>query len=258
MSRERPPADYAGCPATVMDAEEAGRILVAPRWGLWDVVIGLGLAFALLVVYGTIAQLTGFMDDHLAMGILIGIALPWVGLAGWPVIATSRRGNGPRIDLGLRLTWSDARWGLLAGVVSLVLAGAVAAVLTYFNPDITSAAAAIGNELAESGGRVSVVIFALAVMVGAPVVEEIFFRGLLFAALRKRGLSALLTVLVTALAFTLFHMEPIRILILLPTGLALGWVRWKTGSTGSAMVAHGVVNAPGAIGLLLGLPGMTP
>ena len=93
------------------------------------------------------------------------------------------------------------------------------------------------------------------VMVGAPIVEELFFRGLFFAALRKRGVGAVLTILITGAVFAGFHFEPTRFFVLLPTGLVLGWVRWKTGSTGASMVAHGLVNAPGALLLLVGCPG---
>ena len=48
------------------------------------------------------------------------------------------------------------------------------------------------------------------------------------------------------------------LLVLLPSGLVLGWVRWKTGSSGASMLSHGLINAPGAIALLVGVPGMTP
>ena len=53
-------------------------------------------------------------------------------------------------------------------------------------------------------------------------------------------------------------MYRVLLTVLLPTGILLGWVRWKTGSTGASMVAHGVVNAPGAIVLLVGIPDVTP
>ena len=96
------------------------------------------------------------------------------------------------------------------------------------------------------------------IVVGAPVVEEIFFRGFLYAGLRKRGLGDLLTVVVSSLVFAGFHLEPLRMLVLFPTALVLGWVRWRTGSTGASMVAHGVVNAPGALVLLLGVDGVSP
>jgi membrane protease YdiL (CAAX protease family) len=190
--------------------------------------------------------------------ILVGTTVPWLALAGWPIIATLRRGNGPRIDLGLRLTWSDTGWGVLTGFVGLIAAGLAALATQLMVPEVTSAAGEAAAELQESAGRLAITMFAALVMVGAPVVEELFFRGLFFSALRKRGVNAVLTIVITGVVFAGFHFEPTRFLVLLPTGLLLGWVRWKTGSTGAAMVAHGVVNAPGAIVLLVGLPDMSP
>jgi len=255
VSRAPVPADYPGCPVTVTDAEAAGLTLSAPRWGLWDVVwaaiaavvLGLGVASVLLLIEAP----TGVL-------VLLGAVAPWLALGGWPLIVTAWRGNGPRIDLGLRLTWSDAGWGALAGVAGLFLAGIAAVITQLFVPDVTSAAAEAATQLEESAGRLSLTIFALVVMVGAPMVEELFFRGLFFGALRKRGVGAVLTIVITAVVFAGFHFEPTRFFVLLPTGILLGWVRWKTGSTGAAMVGHGLVNAPGALLLLFGVPEMTP
>ncbi len=255
MTRERPPADYPGCPVTVPEAMVSGAALRSPRWGLWDVVIGL---IAAVLIGVSVAGALYALDAPVGIQVLVGVTAPWLALGAWPLVATARRGNGPRIDLGLRLTWSDAGWGALAGVAGLMLAGIAAAITQLLVPDLTSTAAEAADELEASGGRLAITVFALLVMVGAPMVEEVFFRGLLFASLRKAGVGAVLTVLLTGVVFAGFHFEPTRFLVLLPTGLVLGWVRSKTGSTGSAMVAHGVVNAPGAILLLVGLPEVSP
>ncbi len=254
VTRALPPADYPGCPVTVTDAVAEGRVLRDPRWGLWDVLWALLISFGVGVAAVLVLTLVNAPQPVL---VLVGVAAQWVGLAGWPRLATAWRGNGPRIDLGLRLTWPDAGWGLLAGVAALILAGITAAITQIFVPDLNSAAGEAAD-LIESSGRVAITLFALVVLVGAPVVEELFFRGLLFSALRKRGVGAVWTIVITAVAFAGFHLEPTRFLILLPTGLVLGFVRWKTGSTGAAMVAHGCVNAPGAVLLLLGVEVMSP
>lgn len=260
----RVPADYAGCPVTVTEALAKGRSLIAPRWGLPDAAVGLVLGFTAGLVAGLALALgtgtetgTGTEATTPAPMLLLAMIAPWLGLAGWPLIATSWRGNGPRIDLGLRLTWSDAAWGALGGVIALVLAALASLVTSMFVDGVTSNAAEAAGEMVDDG-RIWTVLFALAIVLGAPVVEEIFFRGLLFAGLRKRGVSTALTVILTAVIFAAFHFEPVRMLILLPTGLVLGWVRARTGSTGASIVAHGVVNAPGALVLLVMPAGMTP
>jgi membrane protease YdiL (CAAX protease family) len=255
VTRVLPPADYPGCPVTVIEALGEDRDLRVPRWGLWDV---LGAALAAVLIGGAVGTALVLADAPMSVLILVGTTVPWIALAGWPILATIRRGNGPRIDLGLRLTWSDTGWGVLTGFAGLMLAGIAALVSRLFAPDLTSTAAEAADALVESSGRWAIMAFALLVMVGAPIVEELFFRGLFFAALRKRGVNAVLTIVFTGVVFAGFHFEPTRFLVLLPTGLLLGWVRWKTGSTGASMVGHGVVNAPGAIVLLVGIPDVTP
>jgi membrane protease YdiL (CAAX protease family) len=249
------PADYPGCPATVTDALAAGRVLRPVRWGLWGVVGGLAATVAIAVVVGVLLLLA---DAPLSVQILVGVSAPWLAMLGWPLLATRLRGNGPVIDLGLRLTWRDTGWGVIAGVAATFAAGIAAALMTLVVPDLTSAAGDAAAELQDAGGRLGVVLFGLMVLIGAPIVEEVFFRGYAYGALRKRGLNAFWTIVITAVVFAGFHLEPMRFLILLPTGLVLGWVRWHTGSTGAAMVAHGVVNAPGAVLLLLGIEVVSP
>lgn len=255
MPTNRAPADYPGCPATVTEAVASGAVLRDPRWGLWDVLIGMIGAVVLAFAVGFALFAT---DAPLVAQILIGTTAPWLMLAGWPLLITRLRGNGPRMDLGLRLSWSDTAWGLGGGLVALILAGVAAVITQIVFPDLTSAAADAAADLEAEGGRPSLVIFAIIVMIGAPMVEELFFRGLFFASLRKRGVGSVLTILLTAVVFAGFHLEPTRFLVLLPSGLVLGWVRWRTGSTGASMVSHGLVNAPGALALLVGLPDVSP
>lgn len=255
MTPPRPPADYPGCPVSVTEAVRSGRRLKVPRWGLWDVAIGL---IAAVVIGVSVGGALFALDAPVGVQVLVGVSVPWLALGGWPMVVTAWRGNGPRIDLGLSLTWSDTGWGAVTGAAGLVLAGIAALITQLFVDGLTSSAAEAADEITASQSRFSLTVFALFVMVGAPIVEELFFRGLFFSSLRKAGLGPVLTIIVTGLVFAGFHFEPTRFFVLLPTGLLLGWVRWKTGSTGSSMVAHGLVNAPGAILLLVGLPEMSP
>jgi len=249
------PADYPGCPATVTAAMAQGEALRPPRWGLWDVLIGMVGA----IVLGLGAGVAFFVTDTpVVTAALLGTLLPWFVLAGYPILVARFRGNGARIDFGLSLSWSDTGWGVLGGLIALLLAGLAALLTQQFFPDVTSAASEIADELTAQGGRTALVIFAVMLMVGAPIVEELFFRGLMFSALRKRGVGAVLTIIISAVVFAAFHVEPLRFLVLLPSGVVLGWVRWRTGSTGASMVTHGMVNAPGAIALLVGMPDVSP
>ena len=95
-------------------------------------------------------------------------------------------------------------------------------------------------------------------MFGAPVVEELAFRGLLFNSLRKRGLGVAWTLVISSVAFALIHFEPTRLLVLVALGFVLGIVRWRTGSLLACMITHAMINAPAGLVLALGMPEMTP
>ncbi len=248
-ARRRAPADYPGCPDTVGIALERGRVLRAPRWGIPDFLIAL-LGFILLSVP---AVLVGeFAGWPLAWTLLLGVTLPWLALGGWPLLTTWLQGNGPVVDLGIRLTWRDVGWGIIGGAAALVVGGAIALGLQALFPELTSAAAEVGEDLKAEGPLVAVLVFALCVGLGAPIVEELAFRGLGYNALRKRGLSTGWVIVITTVAFSLFHFEPTRIPILLASGAVLGVLRWQTRGVGAPIVAHAVNNLPGAAFLLLG------
>jgi uncharacterized protein len=88
------------------------------------------------------------------------------------------------------------------------------------------------------------------VFVLVPLAEELFFRGALYGWLR-RYLPALPTILLTAVLFGFEHTAwgvPMpRLFFLVPLavvyGIAVGWVRERTGSTLNTAVMHVVVDA---------------
>lgn len=246
------PADYPGCPATVEAARAQGRMLRAPRWGLWDVLImGVG---AIASAFGV-----GLLLDRLgapwALTTLLAIIAPWLFFLGWPLLITRLRGNGPVIDLGLRLTGRDALIGLATGLAMIPLSWLIGWLTTLVFGEFTSTAGTVAEEFISRTDRWVWLLLALTAAVGAPIVEEVAMRGLAFAALRKRGLSSWLTVLVSAAIFALFHFEPVRLPLLLALGIVLGVLRARTRVLGPCIVAHMVQNLPGAVLIALGLPG---
>ena len=245
-------ADYLGCPVTVDIARGRGVVLVRPRWGLWDAVATLlasiGLSIIVVGAVAAVAILQGRSAGDLTGGeILLSIVLPWIGLAGWPLLATATRGNGPRIDLGLRLSWRDVGLGAAGGVAAIMVGALLAGVTIAVFGEIDSAAAEVAEDLLRQGDRWMLITMALLVLMGAPIVEEIAFRGMVYNSAAKRGWVPWVTIPVSALAFALFHFEPQRLIILFGIGVVLGIVRWKVRSLGACMVAHGVNNLPSAI-----------
>jgi len=89
----------------------------------------------------------------------------------------------------------------------------------------------------------------LLLLVGAPLGEELFFRGLLVNLLRER-LRAAPAVLLAALLFALLHFYTLQFVPVLVSGVLLGLLYVRTGSIIVPIAAHFAVNALALMALL--------
>lgn len=247
------PRLYPGAPATLVDAvaSEAttgGRVRVA-TWGLWDPVLGLIIWFGLGLV-GGIAALAADEAAPATYGVamIFAVILPWLGLVGWPALMTRIKGNGLLTDLGVRWRWSDIGLGAAFGIAALIVAVILAAVTEALFGEFDSSAGELAEQLASQ--KIVLAIFLLTVVVGAPIAEEIFFRGFLFGALAKKGLHPAWAMVISAIVFAAIHIEPVRIILLTGVGLVLGLARWLTRSTTTSIMAHFVNNLVGSLSLI--------
>jgi membrane protease YdiL (CAAX protease family) len=119
-----------------------------------------------------------------------------------------------------------------------------------------------------SGGALAYHVLAR-IPLGTAVVEEVLFRGVLFAAWRDAGMSTLGAALCASLAFGLWHISPtmlgIRInnpqaggaklratvlgavLVTTIAGLGLTWLRVRSGGLIAPILLHGGINAVSAL-----------
>jgi membrane protease YdiL (CAAX protease family) len=74
----------------------------------------------------------------------------------------------------------------------------------------------------------------------APFVEELLFRGVGYSLLRPLGAAP--AILIVGLAFGAWHGLLVALLILIPFGSALAYLRERTGSIVPGMVVHGLFN----------------
>ena len=237
---------FPGAPWAFRRAIARGEELKIPTWGMGDAFISLigAIVLSLVISLGLMSQ---NIDPENGWGLIISFSTPWLLMAGWPLLATKLKGNGPRIDLGLIAPRTHLRLGFVAGLASLLVASIVAWIVTQFTGPLSSTAGDVG--INQTG--IVLVLFVLLAMFGAPIVEEIAFRGLLYGALAKAHVNEHLVVVITALVFALFHFEPKRFVILFVIGVILGEVRRRTGSTSAAIVAHVVNNTPAALFILV-------
>lgn len=75
----------------------------------------------------------------------------------------------------------------------------------------------------------------------AGVLEELFFRGLLFRRLPS-SLSSVGVVALTAAAFGIAHLDPVHSSAAFIMGLYLGWLRLRSGSVWPGLFAHAFSN----------------
>jgi membrane protease YdiL (CAAX protease family) len=84
------------------------------------------------------------------------------------------------------------------------------------------------------------------VVVGAPLVEELMYRGLLQGAARRR-LNDVVAVVAVAAFFALIHLRWVELPGLFVFGLVLGVCAWRTGRLGMSIAAHMAFNATGLL-----------
>jgi membrane protease YdiL (CAAX protease family) len=90
----------------------------------------------------------------------------------------------------------------------------------------------------------TVVVFILALVVAAPLMEELLFRGFLLRGYSASRLGPVGAVLLTSAAWALMHIqyEVFYIVQIFILGCVFGWLRLRSGSTILTLILHGLVN----------------
>jgi membrane protease YdiL (CAAX protease family) len=197
-----------------------------------------------LTVY---VETTGDRVSDAPISALLLLQVPvWVGLFGVPLWAAHAKGNGARRDLGLTNRLLDVPLGLLVGAATqLVVVNAIYFVifrLTDISPDDVEGPARSLSDRADSG--LAVVLLVLLVVVGSPIAEEVFFRGLFLRSLHKRGLGAVAAVAVSSVIFGLSHiLQFVQLPALIAFGLVAAYLAERTDRLGPSIWAHVGFNA---------------
>ena len=175
--------------------------------------------------------------DVMLIAVAIGFA------SGWRFNLRQALGR-----LGLR-RFEPSAFGWMFAVLGIYYAGAIAFSAIVLQPKQED----IGKELGVCNPGIGIAIFAvMAIIVLAPIAEEIFFRGFFFAGLRKRW-SLWPSALLSGAIFGLVHAPtgPTAAIPLAGLGVGLAWLYNKTGSLYPSIFAHFLNNAI-AISVVLG------
>ncbi|MEA2922785.1 MAG: protease family protein [Bradyrhizobium sp.] len=233
-------------------ADEVDRVEAAPErtpsWGLGDAALGFLVGVLLsAVVVGIWAGASGSTQVTLT-AIALGEVGLWVGLVGAPVLASRRKGSRHLgEDFGFLLRPSDSRLGVPIGIASqLLLIPLVYVPIQWLfgQRDLSGQAQQL---IDQAHGAGPLALLAVVLIVGAPVAEELFFRGLLLRALQRRFASSPRAdgwaIAGSSVAFGLAHFELLQLPGLVLFGAVLGVLAVRTGRLGPGIWAHAAFNA---------------
>lgn len=248
-----------------VNAEVATESLPPTRWGVGDALLGLLVANAAALFIGAaILSAAGYVeegaDGELPLTMIAVLQIPlWAGYLGMPLYAAKRKGNGVVADFGLRMQGWDVLRGLGAGLGTQIIAIPLLYLLIFaitdalgwdYDQDLSAAARELTDKATDPVG---VVLLVLVVAIAAPIIEELFFRGLLLRAIEKRS-GPTWALGVSSLVFGAVHLQLLQFPALTLIGLVLGWLTLRYGRLGPAIWAHIAFNAVAVISLLAEAP----
>lgn len=242
-------------------------------WGLGDVAVGFGIFFLasgiLVVLTLLIAALSGpdslanISENGITGGGFASIAIiiaSGIGSAtaflGVPLYATYFKGKKSLTkDFGLKFKLADLPLGL--GMAAAGMLASVAVTVTsqsIFGENVTNTG---GLPTSFSGPNIILIAVMLIVVAGIiPVVEEVFFRGLMLKAVEKRY-STKAAIITTSIVFGFAHLGGATSLggvVSIPIvtgiyGLIFALAAVKTQRIGSSVIAHIIINTTAVVAL---------
>ena len=240
LSGGYPPAPYPPAPLRSPDTR-----VDLPKRALFLALGGIVVGLVLSLIGGVAGELVAPHGKLLAL--LLGQAGLWAGLLGAVWLASKRYGSGnPCRDFGVRFRGADAGWGTLASIGARVGGTIVLTVLVMANPAFRGSNT---NQLTTARGQpLLLLVLAGIAIVGAPFVEELFFRGLLQRSLRPLA-GAAGAIGGQAVIFASLHMKPsyglgnVSVFAAIAVfGVIQGWLADQFRRLGPGMVSHALFN----------------
>lgn len=202
----------------------------------------------------------GVLEQTLLTGpvIVTSMIAGWVGLLG-PIaigLARIRHNVSPRTYLRWAINWRTDL--LIAVVVAFVLRlweAFISVVLTWVGVDLTGVS---NTDIVTTSTGVWLPIVILGATIGAPIIEEVFFRGAFLTTITSRYGNAA-GIIITSIVFGWMHAQGGFISgVVIATqiaivGAVLAWLVIRTGRLGTAILAHVMFNVSGVVLAFLAL-----
>jgi membrane protease YdiL (CAAX protease family) len=249
--------EYAGDAAVQWDPGPVEEVVPTEPGlpGLGVAAVGCALAAALAVGIAAWLSAAGDPGGRPAALVLSELGL-WGALVGSCVFVSRRRGSGSLIrDYAFRFRWLDLGFGLAGSLVGRAMAGIAVAPIPFPSRSLRDADRSMFGETTH--GALAWTVLVVVTCVGAPLVEELFFRGLVQTRLVGRH-GPVIGIVVASLVFGAAHLlswsGPMTLAYawaVAAGGLVLGTIRHLTGRLGPGIVAHALFNLQAVLAVLL-------
>lgn len=168
----------------------------------------------------------------------------------WPFLVTKAwQGRGVAKDWGAKLRLADISTGIVAAVVALVVVPLTAGLVSSIVGLEDQREAGNTSFITEAEGSPLLIVLVFGAVIGAPVAEEMFFRGLVQRSLQRFG-GKVVGVLGSTVLFALPHftgaaLKPtIVLLVSISTiGVLFGTIVAITNRLGPTIIAHIIFNS---------------
>jgi uncharacterized protein len=236
-----------------MQAQPGGGVpapVIRIRWGIPDALIAwiVGFVCALFAIIPiaiaaasrTHVPSNGIPKDLEVTALILALVAQNGGILATLAIIARVKGRGSlRLDFGLWFRLRDLGW-VAAGFGLSLVAGWMLLPITEL-ADLKGSSQEVVRQFEHANG-IEVPLFTLGVVLLAPLVEELLFRGVLLRSLARRMQPAQ-AVFVAALAFALVHVlgDPdtyYYVPAFLLLGLVSGWRAMKTGNLSQSICLH--------------------
>jgi membrane protease YdiL (CAAX protease family) len=224
------------------EAEQAtpsppGGVAWGPRDIVLALVLALGAGFTLMAfILVPVAALVGSADDVAVVtaGLVVTVLFD-AALFGSAVVFSVARYRCSWASLGLGpITMSQFWPGVGTAVLGQVIVASYAGLVQLLGPDVLLPDTNVPDELFEEW--LVLPLAGVAMVLVAPLAEETFFRGFVFAGLRRFGLFW--AALASGFLFSAAHVSLGGLIPLTLVGMLFAWSYSRTGSLWTTIYAH--------------------
>jgi membrane protease YdiL (CAAX protease family) len=239
--------DTIGLPHNSSQPDPVAQPAALAPWGFWGT-LGWGVLAAATGFFATVTVVIIWMLTH-------GLKIPDTKDATFLTVASIVATLAPIVVLAIAVKVRKWRLGdyfalgavrrrdlVLALGCLIMLVGGSEALATLLGVDNGSEYTDETYRAARLAGMVP--LLWLAVVVVAPLGEELLFRGFLYRGWASSWLGVGGTILVTSLLWAMLHQQYnwYGILVIFCLGLLFGWLRQRSGTTTLTMILHALNN----------------